>query len=441
MHHPAPRTLEVIAAIFACLLAASCRSDTRAETETHFLRLCDGDCSDGLSCLCGVCTEPCASDAECAPRAATATCAATSSCVSGASANVCDVECASAEDCRSLGTGYDCLAGRCRGAATGVVDAGMPPGAGQGGAGAGSGGTGAGAGGASGAGGVAGSASGAGGAGAGGSGGAMAGAGGSGGSAAGAGGSAGSGTGGAMAGTGGAGQGGVGGAAGGCDTVGATCCDPFPGDGVNYCDGGLTCVADNTCADCNCAVTGGPVVCGVDGGEYIAACGEACLPVAVACQGPCPCECVADLATGCASTEPNGGAPCCDGLLCCEGVPYDPAGECRANCPFLSDRALKTDVRPADTEAVLDAVASLPIAEWRYRSEPDARHLGPMAQDFAAALGLGADERTIAPVDASGVALASIQALNAQVRELVRQNAALHERLRQLEAASANACR
>jgi hypothetical protein len=38
-----------------------------------------------------------------------------------------------------------------------------------------------------------------------------------------------------------------------------------------------------------------------------------------------------------------------------------------------------------------------------------------MAQDFRAAFGLGDDEKTIATVDADGVALAAIQGLNAKL--------------------------
>ena len=45
------------------------------------------------------------------------------------------------------------------------------------------------------------------------------------------------------------------------------------------------------------------------------------------------------------------------------------------------------------------------------------QHLGPMAQDFSAAFGLGADDRHIAPLDAAGVSLAAIQALTDKVTE------------------------
>ncbi|MFC4562481.1 tail fiber domain-containing protein [Nocardiopsis mangrovi] len=68
---------------------------------------------------------------------------------------------------------------------------------------------------------------------------------------------------------------------------------------------------------------------------------------------------------------------------------------------------------------VLDKVAALPISTWRYDSEPDhVRHLGPMAQDFHAAFGFGQGDTAIPVVDASGVALVSIQALYRLVGEL-----------------------
>ena len=57
------------------------------------------------------------------------------------------------------------------------------------------------------------------------------------------------------------------------------------------------------------------------------------------------------------------------------------------------------------------------------------RHLGPMAQDWAATFGLGEDDRTIAMVDASGVALVSIQALYQLIGELRQELAALREQL------------
>ena len=82
----------------------------------------------------------------------------------------------------------------------------------------------------------------------------------------------------------------------------------------------------------------------------------------------------------------------------------------------VSDRNAKANVEPVDVHGVLERVAALPISTWNYRAqESGIRHLGPMAQDFRSAFGLGENETTIATVDAQGVALAAIQGLNAKL--------------------------
>ena len=79
-----------------------------------------------------------------------------------------------------------------------------------------------------------------------------------------------------------------------------------------------------------------------------------------------------------------------------------------------SDRNAKVDIASVDSASILAKVASLPISTWRYKVEEGQVHLGPMAQDFRAAFGLGADEKHIATIDEDGVALAAIQGLYAQ---------------------------
>jgi hypothetical protein len=98
-----------------------------------------------------------------------------------------------------------------------------------------------------------------------------------------------------------------------------------------------------------------------------------------------------------------------------------------------SDRAAKQDLRPVDPRAVLEGVARLPIAEWSYANDPSVRHVGPMAQDFHAAFGVGPDERHISMVDADGVALAAIQALTRMVDDQRAELARLKARLESLE--------
>ncbi len=92
-----------------------------------------------------------------------------------------------------------------------------------------------------------------------------------------------------------------------------------------------------------------------------------------------------------------------------------------------SDRNLKQDFENVNGAEVLAKIAELPIQTWRYAHEENGpRHIGPTAQDFHAAFGLGADDRHIATVDADGVALAAIQ-------ELARQNAALRAEVEALK--------
>jgi hypothetical protein len=94
-----------------------------------------------------------------------------------------------------------------------------------------------------------------------------------------------------------------------------------------------------------------------------------------------------------------------------------------------SDRNLKTDVARIDDAAVLDKVASLPISRWSYKSEHGVRHVGPMAQDFYAAFGVGEDDKHITSIDEDGVALAAIKALHARVSFLDAEDAKLRARL------------
>jgi trimeric autotransporter adhesin len=107
----------------------------------------------------------------------------------------------------------------------------------------------------------------------------------------------------------------------------------------------------------------------------------------------------------------------------------------------VSDRALKENVTPVNGREVLAQLADLPLATWNYLSEDAAvRHMGPMAQDFYAAFGLGDSERHISTIDADGVALAAIQGLyeiaQAQEEEIAAQQAeitGLEARLAALE--------
>lgn len=98
-----------------------------------------------------------------------------------------------------------------------------------------------------------------------------------------------------------------------------------------------------------------------------------------------------------------------------------------------SDFNRKTAIEPVLSEQILDKVARLPITQWSYIEDPAVRHVGPMAQDFRAAFGLGASETGIAAVDADGISLASIQALYSLVQQQRAEIEVLRERLEKLE--------
>lgn len=108
-----------------------------------------------------------------------------------------------------------------------------------------------------------------------------------------------------------------------------------------------------------------------------------------------------------------------------------PAGSGVWSC--ASDRNSKEHFDPVDGEMVLTKLRAMPIERWSYRSEPGVAHVGPVAQDFHAAFGLGVDDKTVGHLDLSGIALRAIQALEARTRDLAEENAALRKRLEQLE--------
>jgi len=106
-----------------------------------------------------------------------------------------------------------------------------------------------------------------------------------------------------------------------------------------------------------------------------------------------------------------------------------------------SSRDLKTNFASLDPKDVLTRVSALPVTLWSYKEENAVRHIGPMAEDFHQAFGLGTDDKHIAPGDQAGVALLAVQGLNQRVEEkaqeieaLRRKNADLEARIAALEA-------
>ena len=85
----------------------------------------------------------------------------------------------------------------------------------------------------------------------------------------------------------------------------------------------------------------------------------------------------------------------------------------------LSDVNAKENFRDVSGEEVLRKLALIPIREWNYKAQDRSiRHMGPTAQDFNAAFGLGDFPLRINTIDADGIALATINALEQRTRDL-----------------------
>jgi hypothetical protein len=90
------------------------------------------------------------------------------------------------------------------------------------------------------------------------------------------------------------------------------------------------------------------------------------------------------------------------------------------SCAICSSRILKAVEGEIDPTSVLAGVAALPVDAWHYKPETgleQSTHIGPYAEDFRAAFGVG-DGVTISTIDAVGVCLAAIKALSEKVETL-----------------------
>ncbi len=100
-----------------------------------------------------------------------------------------------------------------------------------------------------------------------------------------------------------------------------------------------------------------------------------------------------------------------------------------------SDRNLKENFADIDSGEILQRLAGMSIQSWNYKSEDaTVRHIGPTAQDFHAAFGVGNSDTSLGTVDVDGVALASIQSLYQMVQEKDTKIAAQSEQIADLEA-------
>jgi len=103
----------------------------------------------------------------------------------------------------------------------------------------------------------------------------------------------------------------------------------------------------------------------------------------------------------------------------------------------LSDSNSKTDFEPIKPREILSKVAALPVTSWHYKNDHARRYIGPMAQDFHAAFGLGYDDKSISTLDSDGVMYAAIQGLVEELKERDKAMAARDETIEELKVKSA----
>ncbi len=128
-------------------------------------------------------------------------------------------------------------------------------------------------------------------------------------------------------------------------------------------------------------------------------------------------------ATGASSSAPNqmtmrfaGGYRLFSNPSLTSGVLLAPGG---GSWTSVSDRNKKENFQFVSGEEVLLQIAAMAIQSWNYKSQDRSiRHLGPVAQDFYAAFGLGESDTTITAVDIDGVNMLAIQALEKRTSEL-----------------------
>ncbi|MFN0031083.1 MAG: tail fiber domain-containing protein [Flavobacteriales bacterium] len=111
-----------------------------------------------------------------------------------------------------------------------------------------------------------------------------------------------------------------------------------------------------------------------------------------------------------------------------------------------SSRDLKEMFIELNSQDILEKISSLEMKQWKYKQNK-AWHIGPIAEDFYEAFGLGLDNKSISTIDPAGVALVGVQALYARVEELKKEteemtavNEAMREKMESMEKALMACC-
>jgi|GEM_PF-6872016 len=98
----------------------------------------------------------------------------------------------------------------------------------------------------------------------------------------------------------------------------------------------------------------------------------------------------------------------------------------------MSSRTLKENFKAVNSADILTKLAALNILKWDYKNSEEGTHLGPIAEEFYEAFGLGNSEKSISTVDADGVALAAIKALHEENVQLKKDMEELRKMMKLL---------
>lgn len=129
------------------------------------------------------------------------------------------------------------------------------------------------------------------------------------------------------------------------------------------------------------------------------------------------------------STAANGNTPGAGGNVGCDLTVAVPSWTC------ASSRTLKENYLNVDGEYVLSRLRDMPITTWSMiGADPHVRHLGPVAEDFHRAFGLGLGPTAIGLGDIDGVNIAAAKALEVRTTNLQTQ---LDERTAEVQALQA----
>jgi hypothetical protein len=98
----------------------------------------------------------------------------------------------------------------------------------------------------------------------------------------------------------------------------------------------------------------------------------------------------------------------------------------------VSSREVKENFQKLDGSGILDKLQAMDICRWQYKGT-DEHHIGPVAEDFYSAFGIGTDDKHLASSDVGGVALKAIQELISLLEAQQKKIEFLEKKVAELE--------